>query len=418
MTKLHFILSKLGAQLWVRPALYSIAAICWVILGSLAEYFLPDSWQFNITHETLVQLFTILASTMLTVATFSVSAIATAYASVATSATPRATKIVMSDSGVQSTLAAFLATFIYAVVSLTSLSAITFQASGRMVLFIGFVVLVSWVLLSFLRWVDQVTRLGRLGDTLERVAAEARKVFSNPTGIVLGGRSHAESERPTEGLVLKFSSFGYVQHINMEVLQEVAARLGGQIWLDIRPGKLAEKGQTFGVLKYEQEPTEKDLLELQHAVAIGADRSFTTDSRFVLILLAEIADRALSPALNDPGTAIRVLAVEVELFHVWVEAERRHAENYTPTYDRIFVPRITAEDLVHDAFSPIVRDGAASVEVGIRLQKALRSLMRLDHHDLQTAAKNYREVALELSDQALVSASQREAVRAVAHAPL
>lgn len=418
MSKLRFLLSKLASHLWVRPTLYSLAAIAWVLLGSLAEYFLPGSWRLDISHDTLVQLFTILASTMLTVATFSVSAIASAYASVASSATPRATKIVMGDSGVQSTLAAFLATFIYAVVSLTSLSAVEFKASGRLVLFIGFVVLVAWVLISFLRWVDLVTRLGRLDDTLQRVAVEARKVFANPTGILLGGRSQGDSTRPQDGHELKFGSFGYVQHIDMEELQEIAAELEGEIWLDIRPGKFAEKDECFGVLRCAGDPREEHYDRIDRAIAIGADRSFNTDSRFALILLSEIADRALSPAVNDPGTAIRVLALETELFHIWVKAERDHAENYDPDYDRIYVPRITAQDLVHDAFSPIARDGAASVEIGIRLQKTLRSLQRLEHHDLQAAAKAYSEVALEIFDQGLVAKSQREAVRRVAHEPI
>uniref|UniRef100_UPI00404A754B DUF2254 family protein n=1 Tax=Cephaloticoccus sp. TaxID=1985742 RepID=UPI00404A754B len=115
MSKLKFLLSKLASQLWVRPACYSMAALFWVFLGTVAEYFLQGSWGIDISRETLVNLFSILASTMLTVAIFSVSAIAAAYASVSTTATPRATKIVVRDSGTQTILGAFLATFIYAV---------------------------------------------------------------------------------------------------------------------------------------------------------------------------------------------------------------------------------------------------------------------------------------------------------------
>lgn len=305
MSNLRFILGKLASQLWLRPTVYSLGAICWVALGCFAEYFLPDSWRIDIGKDTLVNLFSILASTMLTVAIFSVSALAAAYASVATSATPRATKIVMSDSGVQSTLAAFLATFIYAVVSLTSLSAINFRASGRLVLFIGFVVLVSWVLLSFLQWVDRVTRLGRMDDTLDRVIAEARKGFTNPRASLLGGRSHTDGTRPEEGTPLRFTKFGYVQHLNMSALQELATELNGEIWLDIRPGKMAEKGQIFGTIQCEQEPKEGDLKKLEGAIYVGSDRSFTTDTRFALTLLAEIADRALSPPsmIREPRSA-------------------------------------------------------------------------------------------------------------------
>ena len=86
MSKLKFLLNKLASQLWVRPACYSMAALFWVFLGTVAEYFLQGSRGIDISRETLVNLFSILASTMLTVAIFSVSAIAAAYASVSTTA--------------------------------------------------------------------------------------------------------------------------------------------------------------------------------------------------------------------------------------------------------------------------------------------------------------------------------------------
>jgi uncharacterized membrane protein len=42
-------------------------------------------------------------------------------------------------------------------------------------------------------------------------------------------------------------------------------------------------------------------------------------SRFGLITLSEIASRALSPAVNDPGTAIQIISSHVRLFSLWAE---------------------------------------------------------------------------------------------------
>jgi uncharacterized membrane protein len=413
MSKLRFLLGKLASQLWVRPAFYSLAALFWVFLGTVAEYFLKGSWGIDISRETLVNLFSILASTMLTVAIFSVSAIAAAYASVSTSATPRATKIVVRDSGTQTILGAFLATFIYAVVSLTALSAIHFKASGRLMLFIGFVFLVAWVLLSFLRWVDRVTKLGRMGDTLERVVAEGRKVFSDPKLSLLGCRTQHGATRPSDGHELTFACYGYVQNIDMPALQAVAVKLEAEIWLDVRPGKMAQRGQIYGVLAGGTAPDEEDQRALAAAVSIGSDRNFTMDPRFVLIILAEIAGKALSPAVNDPGTAIQVMALDLELLHTWVEMDQ-NSMGAKPKYDRIRVPAIAAQSLIEDAFTPMVRDGAGIVEVGIKLHKTLCSLEQLDHHDLQAAVRECRRLALEHSDHALVSASQRQKLHEVA----
>jgi uncharacterized membrane protein len=46
-------------------------------------------------------------------------------------------------------------------------------------------------------------------------------------------------------------------------------------------------------------------------------RYFDEDPRFGLITLSEIASRALSPAVNDPGTAIQIISSYVRLFSLW-----------------------------------------------------------------------------------------------------
>lgn len=417
MTKLQFLILKAGSQLWIRPTLLSLAAIGWVALAYFSDRMWPASWRVDISKDTLINLFSILASTMLTVATFSVSAVATAFSSVATSATPRATGIVMSDSRVQSTLAAFLAAFIYAVVSITSLSAVDFGAPGRFLLFLGFVLLVGWVLMSFLRWVDRVSRLGKLGDTLERVTEAARKAFSDPeiSGL-LGGRDQADEARPEDGTILHFDRFGYAQNLDMEGLQAIAEKLDARIWLDIRPGSLVTKRAPFGVFAGKKPLEAETLKKLLNCITVGADRSHENDPRFAMILFAEVADRALSPAVNDPGTAIAVLSVQLELLHTWAEHDLNR--DAPAKFDRVFLPTITANDLVFDAFTPIARDGAGMIEVGMRLQKALRALLFIDHPGLQKAVRAFRETAWELAEQALPIESQRAVLREIVERPV
>lgn len=405
-------------MMWVRPTVLSIAAIAWVGMSFFADNLPLEFWKVNISKETLVNLFAILASTMLTVATFSVSAVAAAFGSVATSASPRATKIVMSDGSVQSTLAAFLAAFIYAVVSITALSALDFGAPGRFMLFVGFVLLVGWVLMSFLRWVDRVSRLGKLGDTLEHISEGAHIAFSDPDTVrFLGGRSRHDSTPPTDGALLYSDRFGYIEHLDMKGLQALAESMDGEIWFDIRPGILMIKNAPIGVIKSDKKPDDDQIAKLLKCIITNNDRNYKTDPRFAMILFAEVADRALSPAVNDPGTAISVLLFQLELFDLWAENDRKHA-NDVPKFDRIYIPKISAEDLVFDAFTPIARDGAAMIEVSIRLQKTLRALMNMNHEELQKAAAAYRETALELSTAAMTAESQRKTLEYLARKPL
>jgi uncharacterized membrane protein len=48
-------------------------------------------------------------------------------------------------------------------------------------------------------------------------------------------------------------------------------------------------------------------------------RSFAQDPRFCLSVMAEIACRALSPAVNDPGTAIDVIGRGVRILSAYAQ---------------------------------------------------------------------------------------------------
>ncbi|MFC6668701.1 DUF2254 family protein [Marinobacterium aestuariivivens] len=144
------------------------------------------------------------------------------------------------------------------------------------------------------------------------------------------------------------------------------------------------------------------------AFVIGGKRTFDDDPRFGLVVLSEIASRALSPAVNDPGTAIDVIGTLVRLFTLWCEEPE---EAPTVEFDRVEIPPLQLEDMFDDAFSALARDGAQTVEVCIRLQKGLRSLFMLPDRDMAQAALSHAQLALRHAEQALRLPEEVEAVR-------
>lgn len=190
MTKTEHLLRELRSSLWVKPTITGLAAVAWLSLALAGDEYLPDKMKVGIEREILINLLGILASTMLTVATFSVAAMVSAFSAVSTTATPRATRIVMQDKSTQNSLTSFLSAFIYAIVALVAISITDYGAGGRLLLFAGYCFMVGWVLVSFVRWVDRVSKLGRMNDTIERVEEACRKAF--PTT-----RSHGLSRRET-----------------------------------------------------------------------------------------------------------------------------------------------------------------------------------------------------------------------------
>ncbi|MFT7127420.1 MAG: putative membrane protein [Pseudoalteromonas tetraodonis] len=129
--------------------------------------------------------------------------------------------------------------------------------------------------------------------------------------------------------------------------------------------------------------------------------------------LSEIAGRALSLAINDPGTAIVIIGTLVRLFTQWSKA-RAETHKQAPDYDRIAVPQINVREMFDDAFTSLSRDGAAVVDLAVRLQKALHSLSVAGDSKMRDSAAYHGNLALKRARNALDISDDLDAVEEAA----
>lgn len=136
---------------------------------------------------------------------------------------------------------------------------------------------------------------------------------------------------------------------------------------------------------------------ISKAFIIDIERAFIEDPRFGLVVLSEIASRALSPAVNDPGTAICVIDSLVRLFSTWADI----TPDTEISYDRVWVPIISIDEMFDDAFNALARDGSGIIEVVLRLQKAFISLTSFDDNTLKQAASTHAFLAYQYAKNGL-----------------
>lgn len=411
MTKTEYLFRELRSSLWVKPSIMGLTAVLWVSVAYWGDHFLPDKMKVEIKRDILINLLGIMASSMLTVATFSVAAMVSAFAAVSTTATPRATRIVMQDKSTQNSLTAFLAAFIYAIVALVAISVVEYGAGGRILLFAGYCVMVVWVLISFVRWVDRVSKLGRMEDTLQRVEEACREAFESRDAMGTLAAAVPSAEE-VSGAQIPADVIGYVQNLDIAALNKIAEQIGTKIRVMKRPGEFVDQKDTLAIVADHEVLDEELEKGIREAFTLGDTRRVGRDPRFGMVLLSEIADRALSPAVNDPGTAIAVLGIQIRLMETW---EKNHRETDEVEYPSIEVPRLDPEELMDDAFTAISRDGAGLYEVGVRIQKNLAVLARLGNDDLKKAAKRHSTLALEQANNALVTTFHKDKLRKLAN---
>ena len=124
-----------------------------------------------------------------------------------------------------------------------------------------------------------------------------------------------------------------------------------------------------------------------------------------MIVLSEVAQRALSPAVNDPGTAFSVLALMTALLLDHTEEADGEKE---PVYDRVSLIPLKEADLVTQAMDPIARDGAGNIEIALRLQKILSAInTHAPEMAVRTAAAHQARLAYDRARNALPCEEER-----------
>ncbi|WP_368744658.1 DUF2254 domain-containing protein [Desertibaculum subflavum] len=390
----HWIVARLGRRLWVKVSLYVVLAIAAALCTPLVAPYLPPGLGTYLGADSLDDVLKILASSMLVVATFSISGMLAAFGSIVSTASPRAARLLIEDSKAQNALGTFVGSFLFGLVAIMALSADYYSNDGKLLLFAITIVVVVLIVGTLLNWIDLLSRLGQIRTAIDFVADRAietaRMRRDDP---FLGGQPFAGEVMLDYPIRAK--RIGYVQHIDMAALQAVAERLGGEMQVAVLPGALVDPTQPLAWLV--RAPSEEEAEHVRAAFGIDRQRSFDQDPRFGLIVLSEIGCKALSPGINDPGTAIAVIGALMRALGVWTE----RGEEAEPRCPRVQVPSISAEDLFDDAFLGLGTYGAAHLAVGIRLQKALVSLARTGDAGFVRAAQHQSALALKRARQAL-----------------
>jgi uncharacterized membrane protein len=186
-----------------------------------------------------------------------------------------------------------------------------------------------------------------------------------------------------------------------------------ELYLAINPGAFvyADTPLAWFTAKADGGSDEEMAAAVRKSFSIGETRSFDQDPRFGLAVMSEIASRALSPAMNDPGTAIDVIGRTTRLMGLWAKGCTPESPPEETLYARVHVPPLTSHDLFEDAFMLVGRDGAAMVEVQLRIQKALGALSRMGDEAFRAAALHQADLARDRAEAGLTLAADKIRLR-------
>ncbi len=364
MSYLRFKLRQLLQRMWFLPAAFSLVAVLTVIIAYLLARYAPDELPFVLPTNAVQTVLEILASSLLTVAVFALSTVVSAFSSTSSATSPRAVPLIAGDLRAQTSISVFIGAFLYSVVGIIGLSAGLYSDAGRLFLFVVTLGVLGLVVTSLIRWIGHISVIGRVGHVIGVVEQETRRSLE-------AMREHPlldcrKLEGPAKGKPLSTKSPGYVQHCDAARLQKLAEQHDLTVAVLSRPGTYATPARPL--LAVEGNVSDELSDELVDCFVLGEGRAYDSDPRFGFIVLGEIADKAVSPGINDPGTAIIVIDTVTRLLLEW-NHEEKQGKN-----DRVLLAPLVPHDVLVDFYRPISRDSAHIIEVVIRLLKSLETI--------------------------------------------
>ncbi|MGZ9809975.1 DUF2254 domain-containing protein [Pseudoroseicyclus sp. H15] len=401
----------LWRTLWIRVVLMGLLALASIGVTQIIGPLLPDEWMTYVTGTATDRLLDIIANAMLAVTTFSLTVMVSVYAFSAQQWTPRVHRLIIQDPTTQNTLATFIGAYVYALVAIILREVRVFPDDAALVLFVLTVAVLVLIVFALIRWTLHLQGFGSLDTTARQVEEITRRELRNRTEQpCLGGTPlFSRGDIPKEARPLKARKAGYVKQIYQDKLHELAEEHDLQIWISQPPGHFVHLEEA---MFYVSGAMDEELEEqLRNHVVTSDTRGYMQDPRLGLIVMSEIGSKALSPGINDPGTAIDAMTRIARLLGEYQSELGEHE----PEYPRLHVLPLQPEDVLEDGFGAMARDGAARLDVQQRLQDILAGLMSHPDKELSRAARAMAVREFRRAMQTLDFAPDREQLTRSAH---
>jgi uncharacterized membrane protein len=370
-----FSLRKLAANGWFIPMAYTVVTLMVGMTVPRVEHsFLPNLVS-SMSAPSAMSVCSAIASGMiaLTGIVFSLTFVMVQFS--ATAYSPRLVLWIARDPVMSHALGVFISTFLYALMMLAwvdrgSMGKVPFISSWLVVLLLlasmaMFIALIERIaLLQINRMLIFTGNQGR--RSIDELYLAARS-SPGPAGITDSQRADL-----TQTLV----HFGHpvvIQAIHARTLLDLASNSGAVIEVAVAVGdSIVESTPLLRVFQARQ-PLDEDLLK--SALEVGDERTFEQDPKYALRLIVDIAIKALSPAINDPTTAVQALdQIEDILLRLGRISLDIGAVHDRQGELRLIVPVPNWNDFLHLALGEISHYGADSVQVMRRMKALIKNL--------------------------------------------
>jgi uncharacterized membrane protein len=379
----------LRTNLWLVPAVEVLGAgVLFVATYALdrAAYngvFQTPAWAISGSADVARTVLTAIAAAVITVIGVVFSIVIVALTLTSTQFGPRMLRNFIRDRGTQLTLGTFVATFVYAVLTLGSVGSLGPGLRGIFVPHISVTVTLALMLADLavlIYFLHHIAIQIQLPQVIAGIAVDLQGAIELQTGDPSEGAdaelaSAVIASMEGKGGIVTAPRSGYLQYLEHQTLVSIAAEVDAVIHVLFRPGHFIVQGQQYATV-WPGEAADGVARELASAHVTGPYRTLAQDVSFGIDQLVEIAIRALSSAVNDTFTALTCIDwIGDSLCKVTGRWQPTRVYRDAADAVRVITTEVTWRRLVQRAFDKIRQASPGMPAVMIRQLDALAKIM-------------------------------------------
>ena len=306
------------------------------------------------------------------------------------------------DRVTQWTLGIFLGTFSYCMAALPAARSIPYPFAPVATV-LGAMVLALTCVALLLFFIHHISHAISVNFIVDRIAAETEAVIDE----LMPRRVHAP--RKTEAphpercpAEIRSPASGYIRFLDTRRLVVLAKAFHVRVVVLRRVGHFVPAGAPLlGVSRAGRLSSEQSTA-LARAFDLGPSRTLQQDIEFGVLQIVDIALKAISPAVNDPSTAINCIDQLSRILIHFALREPPEAVHYDPPgVPRASIPWLRFDQLLRSAFEQIRHYGMRDAAVSLRLLRALGDVATC------TGAPEFQQALLELGRRVVAGCEEQ-----------
>jgi uncharacterized membrane protein len=392
---------RLKVSFWFAPAVMSLGAILLVMVMNWVDSLIPNAMLLNsmlvlsASGSELRSMLIAMAGTILATAGVVFTLLTLPLSTVAAQYGSRLLRLFLGDRTTQFVLGMFVGTFVYCLAAATSIPYGDVVREAPQVLVSMGLLLMLATFGSLILLVQHISTMLQAPQIAAAAGAELLEVVQSEirdeTGNVAKETSLPEAGTPavpntiaveqvmkeSEGYPVRVKGTGYIQYIDPEYMLTLAGEKDLVIRLLRKPGAFVWHGEVVALVWPAGRIDQQVDRQLRLAFRLGNQRTPTQDVEYAVNQLVEMAVRAMSPAINDPFTAMTCLDYQAQGLALMAQKGREspHIYDQEGQLRLIFEPLPFAQ-LLNSAFDMLRHASCDNATVLLHMLEVIEAIGR------------------------------------------